>query len=112
MENHAAAQNRQGRRDCGISTEQGGALMRLLTGRRAETFMRKLEQRGATDLGRVEKQVRRIVDDVRKKGDQALRTYAEKWDSLKPKQPLCVSQSELEKAWAGVSEEFKQALKT
>jgi len=29
-------------------------VMRLLTGRRAETFVHKLEQRGATDLGRVE----------------------------------------------------------
>ncbi len=85
--------------------------MRLLSGRRAETFVRKLEQRGATDLGRVEKQVRRIVDDVRENGDRALRRYAEKWDGLKPKQPLYVSQSELEKAWASASEEFKQALK-
>jgi len=84
--------------------------MRLLTGRRAEMFVRKLEQRGATDLGRVEKQVRRIVDDVRKNGDSALRRYAEKWDGLKSKQSLRVSQSEMEKAWASVSEEFKQAL--
>jgi len=85
--------------------------MRLLTGRRAETFVHKLEQRGATDLGRVEKQVRRIVDDVRKNGDRALRRYAEKWDGLKPKQSLRVSQAEMEKAWSTVSEEFKQALK-
>jgi histidinol dehydrogenase len=85
--------------------------MRLLTGRRAETFVRKLEQRGATDLGRVEKQVRRIVEDVRKNGDLSLRRYAEKWDGLKPKQSLLVPHSEMERAWAATSEGFKNALK-
>jgi len=44
--------------------------------------------------------VRRIVDDVRKNGDRALRRYAEKWDGLKPKQSLRVSQAEMEKAGA------------
>jgi histidinol dehydrogenase len=85
--------------------------MRLLSGRRAETFVRKLEQRGATDLGRVEQQVRRIVEDVRENGDRALRRYAEKWDGLKPKQSLRVSQAEMEQAWTSASQEFKHALK-
>ena len=49
--------------------------MRVLSGRPAENFVRKLERRGATDLAPVEKPVRRIVDDVRKKGDSALRRY-------------------------------------
>ena len=86
--------------------------MRTLSGRKAETFVRALEQRGATDLARVEKQVRRIVADVRKNGDRALRRYAEKWDGLKPKQPLRVTDAELEQAWNAVPEQFKQALKT
>ena len=86
--------------------------MRTLRGRKAEAFVRKLEQRGATDLARVEKQVSRIVADVRKNGDQALRQYAEKWDGLKSRQPLRVSDAELEQAWNTVSEQFKQALKT
>ena len=64
--------------------------MRTLRGRKAEAFVRALEQRGAADLARVEKQVRRIVADVRKNGDRALRRYAEKWDGLKPRQPLRV----------------------
>jgi len=85
--------------------------IRVLKGRAAETFVRKLEKRGATDLARVEKAVRRIVVDVRKSGDQALRKYAEKLDGLRPRQPLQVSQKELEQAWQSVSEEFKQALK-
>jgi histidinol dehydrogenase len=71
-----------------------------------------LEQRGATDLRRVEKQVRRIVDDVRKNGDRALRRYAEKFDGLTQRQPLRVDQSELEQSWETSPDEFKQALKS
>ena len=85
--------------------------MRTLRGRKAEAFVRALEQRGATDLARVEKTVARIVADVRKNGEKALRRYAEKFDSLKAKQPLRVSEAELEQAWNTVPEEFRQALK-
>jgi histidinol dehydrogenase len=85
--------------------------MRILRGRQAEARVRALEQRGATDLARVEKQVSRIVADIRKNGDRALRKYASKWDGVKPRQQLQVSQAELEQAWSAVSEEFKKALK-
>jgi histidinol dehydrogenase len=86
--------------------------MRILSGRPAENFVRRLEQRGATDLARVEKQVKRIVDEVRKNGDRALRRYAEKFDRLRPRQPFQVGASELEQAWDATSAEFKQALKS
>jgi histidinol dehydrogenase len=86
--------------------------MRTLSGRKAETFVRALEQRGATDLARVEKPVRRIVADVRMNGDQALRRYAEKWDGLQVKQSLRVTDAELEQAWNAVPDQFRQALKT
>jgi histidinol dehydrogenase len=86
--------------------------MRTLRGRKAEAFVRTLEQRGASDFARVEKTVSRIVSDVRKSGDRALRRYAEKLDGLKSKQPLRVTEAELDHAWNNVSEEFKQALKT
>jgi histidinol dehydrogenase len=86
--------------------------MRTLSGRKAEAFVRALEQRGATDLARVEKQVRRIVADVRKNGDQALRRYAERWDGLKVKQPFRVTDAELEQAWNAVPDQFKHALET
>ena len=85
--------------------------MRTLRGRKAEAFIRTLEQRGATDLARMEKIVARIVADVRKNGDKALRRYAEKLDGMKVKQPLRVTEAELEQAWNVVSEDFKQALK-
>jgi histidinol dehydrogenase len=86
--------------------------MRVLAAQAAAKFVRKLEHRGATDLARVEKQVRRIVDDVRANGDRALRRYAEKLDGLTPRQPFRVSDSELEQAWEASSEDFKQALKS
>jgi histidinol dehydrogenase len=85
--------------------------MRTLRGRKAEAFIRMLEQRGATDLARAERKVARIVGDVRKNGDKALHRYAEKLDGLKAKQSLRVSDEELEQAWSAVSEDFKQALK-
>jgi histidinol dehydrogenase len=84
--------------------------VRILAGKEAEARVRKLEQRGATDLRRVEKLVARIVTSVRKKGDSALRKYAEKWDGLKRNQPLKVSTLEMEKAWKTVPEDFKRAL--
>jgi len=86
--------------------------MRILAGRRAETMVRKLEQRGPAGLAQVEKQVRRIVDDVRKNGDKALRRYAQKWDGLGERGPLRVSQPELRQAWESVSEGFREALQT
>ncbi|HEV3316692.1 MAG TPA: histidinol dehydrogenase [Candidatus Angelobacter sp.] len=86
--------------------------MRVVAGKQAETLVHKLEKRGATDLARVEKQVRRIVESVRKQGDPALRRYAEKLDGLAPQQPLRIANDELERAWTSVSEEFRQALKT
>jgi len=86
--------------------------MRTLRGQKAEAFVRKLEQRGGSDLARVEKTVSRIVPDVRKNGDKALRRYAEKLDGLQAKQPLRITDAELEQAWNAVSDDFKQALKT
>jgi histidinol dehydrogenase len=85
--------------------------MRVLKGRPAEAFVRKLEERGAAGLGKVERRVRGIVEDVRKNGDRALRLYAEKWDGLARKQPLRASDAELEQSWSGASDNFKQALK-
>jgi histidinol dehydrogenase len=86
--------------------------MRILAGKQAESFVRKLETRGATDLARVDKQVRKIVADVRKNGDRALRRYAQQWDGLSARQSLRVSASEMESAWEHTSLEFRNALET
>lgn len=84
--------------------------MRILAGKAAEKRVCELEQRGATDLRRVEKLVAAVVSAVRKKGDSALRKYAEKWDGLKRNQPIKISAAEMEKAWKTVPEDFKRAL--
>src|SRR5215469_18068511 len=86
--------------------------MRILTGKQAENLVRKLERRGPSDLAKVEKRVRRIVEDVRKHGDKALRKYAKKWDGLGLKAPFRVTEDELQDAWNSVSEEFRSALRT
>jgi histidinol dehydrogenase len=86
--------------------------MRVLSGRAAEKLVAKLEKRGANDLARVENRVRRIVADVRKNGDRALRRYGEKFDGLRVRQPLRVADSEMKRGWEASSEEFKQALKS
>ena len=85
--------------------------MRVLRGKGAEAFVRKLENRGTAGLATVDARVRRMVNDVRKNGDRALRRYAEKWDGLARNQALRVSQAELEKAWVSTSQRFRQALK-
>jgi histidinol dehydrogenase len=86
--------------------------MRTLSGKQAEAFVRRLERRGSLDLARVEKPVRRIVEDVRKNGDRALRRYAEKLDGLAPRKPMLVPAAELKQAWKSSSEEFRAALQT
>ena len=60
----------------------------------------------------MEKQVRRIVDDVSKNGDRALRRYAEKLDGLKLGSHLRVPSTSLSRPGTPCSEQFKQALKT
>jgi len=85
--------------------------MRVLKGKDAEAFVRKLENRGTAGLGTVDARVRRIVNDVRKNGDPSLRRYAEKWDGLARNQALRVSQAELQEAWVSTSQQFRQALK-
>src|SRR5258708_14260819 len=85
--------------------------MRILSARQAEACVRRLERRGAPGLARVEKPVRRIVGDVRKNGDRALRRYAEKLDGLKPRAPLAVPISAMKPAWESVTEDFRSAVR-
>jgi histidinol dehydrogenase len=84
--------------------------MRILTGEAARRKVRQLEARGS-ELKSLEPAVRKILADVRKTGDRALRTYAAKWDDLKPDEALRVSSAELEAAWALTAPELKAALR-
>ncbi len=83
--------------------------MRILEGRAAEGYVRKLEQRGQK-LDALEPRVRRIVQSVRRGGDRALRRYAAKWDGLAAGDSLRVSEGEMKAALKTSSREFRVAL--
>jgi histidinol dehydrogenase len=83
--------------------------MRILKGRAAESYVRELEQRGQK-LDALEPRVRRIVQSVRREGDRALRRYAERWDGLKSRARMRVSETEMQAALKSSSRELRAAL--
>jgi histidinol dehydrogenase len=84
--------------------------IRILDGLKKERFVRALEQRGANDLAQVEPAVRRIVKNVRRGGDRALRRYATRLDGLDKREPLRVPEAELHEAWRQSAPELQQAI--
>jgi histidinol dehydrogenase len=84
--------------------------MRILDGAKRDRFVRALEQRGSTDLADVAPAVRRIVSDVRRNGDRALRRYSTRWDGLGTNEPLRVSQADLQQAWDQTPGELRDAI--
>jgi histidinol dehydrogenase len=78
----------------------------------AEALIRALEQRGARNAGKVEKTVTAIVTDARRRGDRALRKYAEKFDGLKSGAELRVTREEMRAAWEATAPELQQAMRT
>jgi histidinol dehydrogenase len=79
--------------------------------RKVERLLQSLEQRGTVNLDRVERQVRRIVDDVRRGGDHALLTARDHFDGVPKKQPLRIAPGDLHRAWQETSPELHAALK-
>ena len=77
-----------------------------------EKFFGKIEGRAGEVPASVEKTVRKIIDDVRKSGDDALISYTEKFDGVKlaPKK-IRVTEKEIEKAYGDVPEEDVDALR-
>jgi histidinol dehydrogenase len=84
--------------------------MRILSGRAAEARVKQLAGRNS-QFSAVEPRVRRIVNDVRRNGDRALRKYAAQWDGLKPRDSIRVGEKELQRAWKAVSPQLRAALK-
>ena len=62
------------------------------------------------DFAAVEPRVRKIVNDVRRAGDKALRKYAERWDGLTKKQPFLVSEKELKSSMQSLSPELRTSV--
>jgi histidinol dehydrogenase len=83
-----------------------------LGGKKTRQMLSELEMRGARNTARRMPVVQRIVGDVRKSGDRALRRYATKLDGLTAKQPLKISRSEMEQAWEATPEPLKAAMET
>ncbi len=72
----------------------------------------RLERRGGAALDAVLPSVKRIVEDVRKRGDRALFKYAAQLDGLSGPEALRVSAQEMREAWEATSEELRGALST
>jgi histidinol dehydrogenase len=77
----------------------------------AMALIEALEQRGSVSTAKVEPVVRRILADVRKGGDTALRRYASKFDGLKAGAALLVSQDEMKAAWEATMPELQVAMR-
>src|SRR5580700_10746438 len=69
-----------------------------------------LEQRGATNIARVEPAVRRILADVRKNEDRAVEKYAAQFDGLSEGQALLVSREEMKAAWDSTAPELQASM--
>jgi len=85
--------------------------MRILAGKAALLRVDELANRGSK-LADLEPGVRKIVEDVHRNGDRALRAYAEKWDGLDRANGLRVADSELKAAWNAASPELRRAVGT
>jgi histidinol dehydrogenase len=87
--------------------------MRIVEGPKQIRLVTALADRGATDLADIEPAVRRIVIEVRRNGDRAVRRYATRWDGLgKDKdEPLRVLEEELHGAWEQTNPELQNAIK-
>lgn len=84
--------------------------IRILDGRKKDRFMQALDERGATDLAELEPTVRRIVNNVRRNGDRALRSYAARWDGLERSQPVRVPDADVQEAWQRTSAGLREAI--
>jgi histidinol dehydrogenase len=85
--------------------------MRVLSGAAARARVRKIAARGS-QYAEVEPVVRRIIADVRRRGDPAARKYAERWDRLQPEESLQVSEDEIRAAWKSAAPALKVSLRT
>ncbi len=78
--------------------------------RNAEEALKILERRGAVKTAEVESTVRKIMRDVQKKGDKALKKYSEKFDTLTGS--IHVTAEEMQAAWNATPEALQQAMQT
>jgi histidinol dehydrogenase len=80
--------------------------------RQAEEILAALEQRGGAALDAVLPAVKRIVADVRRRGDRALLRYAFQFDGLPGLTHLRVTQQEMAATWKNLDPALREALST
>jgi len=81
------------------------------TKKAAAALIERIEQRGTVSTAKVEPVVRRILGDVRGRGDVALREISAKFDGLKPGALLLVSREEMKAAWRATAPELQRAMR-
>jgi len=86
--------------------------MRTLKEDQADAFISSLKKRSSTSVYEddIQRTVRKIIADVQKNGDRAVKKYTEKFDSLKLTR-LAVSAREIEAAAKKTDDKFIKALK-
>ena len=76
-----------------------------------ENYLERMDQREIQDSPRLEKQVRSILNDVRKRGDEALIHYTRVFDGIRiPINKLQIRQEEIKEAYQKVPRVFLKTL--
>jgi histidinol dehydrogenase len=76
-----------------------------------EIYLERMDQREIQDSPQLEKQVRSILNDVRKRGDEALIHYTRVFDGMRiPINKLQVRREEIKQAYKKVSQELLRTL--
>lgn len=83
--------------------------MRIVSGRDATALVERLAARGG-QFTRLEPRVRRMIHNVRRGGDKALRRYAERWDGLGANQTLLVGETEMATAWRAIDGQMRRSV--
>mgnify|MGYP000244580047 CR=1 FL=1 len=91
--------------------------LNILTPRRIRELSKedfeKILKRATIDITRIENRVREIIEDVKRRGDEAIIEFYEKFYGRKvlSKESIKVSKDEINEAYNKVSEEFIEAIK-
>ncbi len=86
--------------------------MRLVRGSQIKTFMKSLKERASiiTEKDSTRRIVEKIINDVKKDGDKAVKKYTEKFDSIRVKR-LSIHNTEIESSAKNAGKGFLKALK-
>ncbi|MBI4849708.1 MAG: histidinol dehydrogenase [Nitrospirae bacterium] len=86
--------------------------MRVIKGNRVDAFIEQLKKRASVSIieDEIQKTVRKIISDVKRQGDRAVKKYTEKFDRIKLK-GLAISRKEIESSAKEVDDKFLKALR-